>query len=227
MKVIKIFAVVAALFCRTFVSAQFQKGSKSIGISLYTESSKVKDDSIGNTTSSFNPVVIECGYSWFYKENKSLGVQLLYVPSKSMYLSKGDSTNQFQKMYGIGVFHRSHKKLSKDLYLFTEASVNYQYSIVTTYDYYTPSTGYKRTEKANTANGQISLGILYQLYKHLQLEIALPSIFNIGYTAQKTNISEIGGGANYAQTATDFTISSPLTNQSLLGNLVVGLKINL
>lgn len=221
MRKISVF-LIAACFCSTYATAQFQKGKSLLGMNFGITKSNEREDTAGSLNQRFSSTWIELDYGVCYKDNNVFGVALIYAPvywSDHIFIG-GDTVQASQKTYGFGVFYRNYKKLTKDLYLFSGAALDYQ---KTTNELTHPEPNSYNTKQVNSMiSGGVSLGVTYQLYKHLQVELSLPSIISLQY--QHTRYSSTFSSIDNVQNS--LIVNSFLKENSSLAGLVVGFKFN-
>ena len=144
---------------------------RSGGVSI-SAGKALKENAVWGLNLSYNP------FSYFNAQGTSTG-GVIYVPTK-------------EKRYSAGVFYRKYKQLFKDVYFFTNGGLSYQ-------GYYEKeSLGAFPKPVYTESGGQLDLtpGVSYNLFRKVQVEVLIPSIFYVRYahTSSQQNHFSIGTG---------------------------------
>ncbi len=176
-KVFTLFTI--ATFCFTAANAQINKGSILLGgnISGNTYNSKTSSSpSSTYKTSGFNfsPTV---GVA--VKQNLIIGGSLQFGTGKTSSTNNNDIN---RNSYGVGVFVRKYKQLSKsDFYFLGEADGNVSFSKETI------KSSPQFIRKQTSVGIGLTPGIAYAVSKRFHLEAALQNLVSLGYTNTNEN----------------------------------------
>lgn len=176
-------SILAMFFFSLASNAQINKGSIMLGGSLYGNFNNVKNaDSVSSNNNYFS---IAPAIGFAVNNNTIVGFSLLYGFSNNYnYYHQQQKYNS----YGVGVFMRKYKLLSKNFYLFGEGELMYEHS---SYNY---STYYSNSEEYDSKGNDIALnltpGIAYNLTHCIQLEAGLQNLLSIGYSSAKENAKD-------------------------------------
>lgn len=187
-------------------NAQLTKGKVLLGGSIsYANSSD------GGSNSFYSNV--QAGK--FVKDNTVFGVGISYSTYKYEVANTNPAT------YGLNIFYRKYKPIIKDLYFFAEVSGGYSYSRVY-YGIYRPgSDGYRNVSNGGSIN--LTPGISYSLWKHLQVELIMQNLAYVNYSSIKTIYTTSGPLAATPAKQNIFNAGVNL-NSNFVGNLGIGFK---
>ncbi len=207
-----------AMFCFLSLTtvAQINKNSILLGgdFSYSRNNSQVLNNESKN---SYGYLGIAIGKA--FKQNSVIGISASASPTlQSNYIYGNDTFQMKNNYYSAGIFYREYKQLAKDFYLFGNADASYRISNEKR-DHQSPNKDYERKRKGATIG--VSPGLSYQLFKKLQVELTLPSLINISYFNSKYEDDQLPGTITKEN---NFSISSNLFGNSILGNLGLGFR---
>ncbi len=194
--------------------AQIEKGKYLLGgsISFYNEkSSQPYSDrkvSLLNSSLQFGKVI---------KNNTVAGLIGSY--SHNTYYNSSnyiDTTKMTQ--VGAGVFYRKYKKIGDLFYFFWEGDALYAYS--------KDRRNYSQSKSERILNSAVIRlipGLSYAVKKKLQIELVIPDIFSVSYSAVKSAIQNDLSMPAINQKGHLISVSSNL-NANLLANFGIGFK---
>jgi hypothetical protein len=193
-------------------NAQIKKGSTLLGgqLSIYNRQYENVDDVNERKTS-----LISASVGRAVKENTVVGIDFGYSWDNSYY-SYDSSTLKFHQN-NIGAFFRKYKRLGKDFYVFGQVDGSYITSDERR-EYQNPDNNYYASTSGGRAS--VSLGLAYNIFKKMQVELTLPGIVAAHYTVTKykKNIPTDNSKSE------EFYFNSNLTNNNILGSLSIGFR---
>ena len=199
---IEIFSLTAA--------AQIKKGAVLLGGNISINQTKYTSNNT-QTVSGFN---FNTTVGQFIRQNMAVGVRLGYGHSKLENNYNGNTYfNEKTDRYSGGIFVRKYKKLAKDFYFFGDIGAGYFGSKQTDVEI---ATNITTRRCVNGIDLDITPGISYRIYKKLQVELLVPGVVNLQYSADK--ITTVGT----VSTIKNFSISSSLTPSSVLNSVSLG-----
>ena len=210
----KIIALIVTIFCLVKAGeTQIAKGAYLLGGQLgYSNSTYEYNNGLFSQKSNSGSFSLSIGKK--FTENNVYGLRLFYNPSTTKY-NNGNSYNQksTNNGYGLGIYRRNFRKLSKDLYFFTD--INARYNQTNTKDVDTASVVIKSNKNSSFSVG-FTPGLSYRIYKKLNLELLIPDFASASYSISKSNLS------NDMSKSTSFSINSSLTTYGILNSVGVG-----
>jgi hypothetical protein len=152
-----------------------------------------------------------------FKENTVLGLRASYYGWNETFVNNGVDTipEDYNNIYGVGVFYRKYKPIWKALYFFGQADAAYSYGKAKGFYYAPPNPISTRRQ-----SGHISFnpGISYQLFRKLQASITLPNFIAIQYDDIKRRSLSQNSNSNR------FSFSTAFQN-NLVDNLGLGFHL--
>lgn len=123
------------------------------------------------------------------------------------------------KMYSAGIFYRKYKPILTRFYFFVEFNAAYSYS-KNILEYYNTSQGLK--SKSGGVNLSFIPGISYNVWRRMQMELALPNLASISYTRTKTIDSSLPPSTSPQKK--DIYAAGVNLNSNFLSNFAIGFK---
>lgn len=210
----KTFTFIVIIFCLAKAGkAQIAKGSYLFGGQLGYSTNKYEYNN-GLSSQKNNSGSFSLSIGKATTENNVYGLRLFYNPSTTKYNNSSSiyltSTNNG---YGIGIYRRNFRKLSKDFYFFTD--INASYNQTNTKDVDTASVVIRDNKNYSFSIG-LTPGLTYRIYKKLNLELLIPDFASASYSISKSNLP------NDNNKSTSFTINSSLRSSAILNSVGVG-----
>lgn len=154
-----------------------------------------------------------------FRQNSVIGISVSAAPTlQSNYIYGNDTFQIKNNYYSAGLFYRQYKQLGKDFYVFGNANASYRINHEKT-DHQSANKDQERRSKGTTIG--VSPGLSYQLFKKLQVELTIPALINISYFSTKYEDQQFSGNIIKEK---NFSISSNLSGNSILGNLGLGFR---
>ena len=185
----KCFTLFIHFACLTAIAnAQIEKRSTIIGGQVYYYDSNI-DYSTNQRSEKNRNTVFDVSAGKAFKRNDVFGVNLAYSPASTRNVYNGiEYVNTDVDAYNAGVFYRRYKSLAKDFYFFLESELSYLHSKQVNTD----SVGANvYTSKQSGMAFVLTPGISYRIYKKLHLELLIPNIVTIRYTATKATMPAV------------------------------------
>ena len=196
-------------------NAQIKNSSILLGGQLSYYSNK---SDIDNFDQKFESGRIGISIGKAIKENSVIGINFTYSPYKqNNVLSGQDTFSTVYNRYDIGAFYRGYKNIGKEFYFFSQ--VDGAYITGNQKDDYFTSEDVTSTLRGGFAS--LSVGISYNLFEKMQLELILPNLINMQYLVTKS-VSDNSQVPNSKKE--EFVVSSNITNSSILGYLGIGFR---
>ena len=189
----KISVLFIALFSFTLtLQAQINKGSTSLGGQISFSHGNAQDFT-NDAHQESNQGYISLSAGKAVKDNSVIGLTVQFGAGKN-YNTSSNLNKTANSQYGAGIFYRRYKSLAKDFYIFFEGSLGYSYSKNT----YKDTTGITLSESTQSMSSLgLTAGVSYKILKNLHLEVTLPQLLYIGYSAnkstQQTTVSKSDG----------------------------------
>jgi hypothetical protein len=225
----RILLTLVLIFSISFiVSAQFKKNDILLGGQLsysYYSTNQTVTNSPGypqnDQKQNNGNITISAGKA--LNETTVLGVTLSYLPvsSKSYYSNGVGPLNYRDNGFSAGIFYRKYKTLGKEFYLFGQIAAFYNWSNQTGKD----SAGVTILTGSGWGAGiNLYPGIAYRISKHFFLELTIPDLFLAQYNKLKS-VSQENIVSSFGTSQSDqFTISSSLSSNPLMG-LGIGFRL--
>jgi hypothetical protein len=153
-------------------------------------------------------------------QNKILGINFSTASSNQSYLNTGyDTASSKRNQYTVGAFYRQYKKIANNFYFFAQGDAAAVFGNGTTTYSFNPS---EYTSKESGGALSFTPGISYEIVKHVQIELTLPSVFGFQFSSSTQSSTNPN-----IRTATNSTTAfySSLSNNSGLGALGIGFKL--
>lgn len=189
--------------------AQLTTGKILAGGNLGVSSVTTNGETGGNTKSGYYNISPSFGF--VYKTNRVIGFDVSY--------SHQTGANE-GKSYGAAVYLRQYKPLGRILYVFAQERLAYSYLKSQQVIMFDPSF-LTRTDRSNSVGLSLAPGFACDVTPHLQLELLLNSLVNLGYSNTKRTYSNTA----YYQNSTDkqFALSSSF-DLSQLSSINIGVR---
>ena len=153
-------------------------------------------------------------------QNKILGINFTSASNNVSYFNTAfDTSSAKANQYTIGVFYRQYKKIANNFYFFAQGDAAAIFGKGTTTYSFNPS---EYTNKESGAVLSFTPGISYEIVKHVQIELTLPSV--LGLQISSSNQTSTNPNVR-TSTSSATSFYSSLSNNSGLGALGVGFKL--
>jgi len=214
MKQIYFFGFLA--FLSFTANAQVKKESILLGGQLFYSNTK---DERGSSTqrNSVASILLSAGKA--IKDNKVIGITAGFTPERRKNLDNAPDIYDFNgNNYQLGVFYREYKTLGKGFYVFGEADASYSASNQT--QLYQAAANNSKIKQRGVSI-RVEPGLSYQLFRKMQVELSIPNVIGLGYSARKEY-----SGPNLTERlkSRQFSFSSNLSNSYQLGYLAIGFR---
>jgi len=156
--------------------AQISKGSVWLGGSIGYNHQKYGNDTPYTKTNNFNfsPAV-----GLVVKDNLVVGISLTYGHGKTT--NNGSEKERKNNDYGAGIFVRQYLPIVSRLYLFGEASANYEYSKYSSTSDYLQNGISIYTSKTSIGSLNVTPGLSFAVTKKFLLETSLNNLLGVAY----------------------------------------------